>query len=77
MITFQQVGKPIEGRQLGTFAGKSSVWKEATLATSIPLDTCTTEDHGHHLQIEAAYKQVSTLRLGQLPVKGKDSNAMA
>ena len=77
MITLQQVGKPIEGRQLGTFVGKRSVWKEATLAMSVPSDACSTEDHGHHLQIEAAYKQVSTLRLGQLLVKGKDSNAMA
>ena len=35
----------------------------------IPLDLCTTEDHGYHLQNEAAHKQVFTLRSGEAPVK--------
>jgi hypothetical protein len=35
----------------------------------IPLNLCTTEDHGYHLQDEAARKQVFTLRPGEAPVK--------
>lgn len=40
--------------QLGFIAGKSSIRKEAALAIPIPLDLCSTEDHGHHLQNEVA-----------------------
>jgi len=40
--------------QLGSIAGKNSIREEAAPAMPIPLDLCSTEDHGHHLQNEAA-----------------------
>ena len=45
--------------------------EEAALAMLIPLDLCTTEDHGYHLQDEAARKQVFSLRSGEALVKSR------
>ena len=36
-------------RQLRSIAGKSWIGEEAVLTTSIPMDLCSTEDHGYHL----------------------------
>ena len=36
-------------RQLGSIVGKSWIMEEAALAMPIPLDLCSTEDHGDHL----------------------------
>ncbi len=44
---------------------------------SIPLDLCTTEDHGYHLQHEAAREQVLTLRSGKAPVKSRNRKSCA
>jgi hypothetical protein len=43
----------------------------------IPLDLCTTEDHGYHLQDEAAREQVLTLRSGEAPVKSRNGTTVA
>jgi hypothetical protein len=36
-------------QQLYVTAGKSWVREEAAFAMSIPMDLCSTEDHGYHL----------------------------
>lgn len=43
------VRKDIGWRQLCSIAGKSWIGEEAVLTTSIPMDLCSTEDHGYHL----------------------------
>ncbi len=43
---------------------------------SIPLDLCSTEDHGHHLQNEAASESPFTLRPSDAPVKSENGKAM-
>lgn len=44
---------------------------------SIPLDLCSTEDHGHHLQNEAVRERVFTLRPSDAPVKSENGKAVA
>lgn len=63
--------------QLGSIAGKSSIGEEAAPAISIPLDLCSTEDHGHHLQNEAVRERVFTLRPSDAPVKSENGKAVA
>ena len=43
------VRKDTGWRQLRSIAGKSWIGEEAALAMSIPMDLCSTEDHGYHL----------------------------
>jgi hypothetical protein len=57
--------------------GKNADGEEAALAMPIPLDLCTTEDHGYHLQDEAAREQVLTLRSGEAPVKSRNRKSRA
>ena len=47
--THPDVRKDTGWRQLRSIAGKSWIGEEAALAMSIPMDLCSTEDHGHHL----------------------------
>lgn len=63
--------------QLGFIAGKSSIGKEAAPAMPIPLDLCSTEDHGCHLQNEAVREGVFTLRPRDAPVKSENGKAVA
>jgi hypothetical protein len=37
-------------KQLRYIAGKNAIGEKATLAMPTPLDLCSTEDHGYHLQ---------------------------
>jgi hypothetical protein len=64
-------------RQLGSIAGKSSIGEEAAPAMSIPLDYCSTEDHGHHLQNEVACEPALSLRRGNNQVKRRIMKTMA
>ena len=43
------IRKDTGGRQLCCIAGKSWIGEETALAMSIPMDLCSTEDHGYHL----------------------------
>lgn len=63
-------------RQLGGIAGKSSKRKETVLAIPFPLDLCSTEDHGNHLQNEVARERVFTLRPGHTPVKRENGRTL-
>ena len=71
------VRKDTGGRQLRAIAGKSWIKEEAALAIPIPLDLCSTEDHGHHLQNEVARERVFTLRPSNASVKSENGNAVA
>ena len=61
--------------QFCSIIGKSSIGEEAAPAMSIPLDLCSTEDHGHHLQNEAAPESTFTLRPRDAPVKSANVKA--
>jgi hypothetical protein len=63
--------------QLGSMNGKSSIGEEAAPSMPIPLDLCSTEDHGHHLQNEAARERGFTLRPSDTPVKSENGKAVA
>jgi hypothetical protein len=63
--------------QLASVVGKSSIGEEAAPAMSIPLDLSSTEDHGHHLQNEAAPESPFTLRPSDALVKSERSKAVA
>ena len=62
--------------QVGFIFGKSSIGKEAAPAMPVPLDLCSTEDHGYHLQNEAASELVFSLRPSDAPVKSENGKAV-
>lgn len=62
--------------QLGSIAGKRSIGEETAPSMPIPLDLCSTEDHGHYLQNEAARERVFTLRPSEAPVKRENGKAV-
>jgi hypothetical protein len=62
--------------QLGSIAGESSIGEEAAPSMPIPLDLCSTEDHGHYLQNEAAPERVFTLRPSDASVKSENGKAV-
>ena len=63
--------------QISSVAGKKFEGEEAAPAMSIAVDLCSTKNHGHHLQDEAARKQVFTLRSGEASVKSRNGTTVA
>jgi hypothetical protein len=58
-------------QQCSALVGERSIGKKAALATPIPVDLCSTEDHGYHLESKAVYERVFTLRPGDTRVKSE------
>lgn len=63
-------------RQRRSIAGKNSFGEEATPARHAPLDLCSTEDHGNHLQNEAGREPIFILCPDDAPVKGEPDKAL-
>ena len=53
----------------GSIRGEGPSGEERTPGRSEPLDLCSTEDHDHHLQNEAAAKVIISVRFGHEQVK--------
>ena len=52
-------------KKIGSIREEGPSGEERTPGRSTPLELCSTEDHDHHLQNEAAAKVIISLRFGQ------------
>ena len=68
--------RPVTRRQ-GYVIGKREIGVEGIPSRPTPLDLCSTEDHSHHLQNEAACERVFTLRPSAALVKSENGKTVA